>query len=205
MTASLEWQGIPAFVIGIARGISAVVGIAATFVYPVLQSRISTLRTGLWSIWSQWTMLLLCVASICIRNRIVSAYILITGVATSRLGLWMFDLAVIQQMQDQVCENDRCVVGGVQNSLQSTMDLLGYVMGIIISKPQDFWGLILLSFLTATFAALLYSMHVRLVRKHLFHIQKLFMLVRWVISLPQPHNVLQSNIPMQNLNLQQVS
>lgn len=53
MTATLEWQGIPAYVIGIARGISATVGIAATFLYPVLESHVSTLRTGLWSIWSQ--------------------------------------------------------------------------------------------------------------------------------------------------------
>lgn len=53
MTATLEWEGIPAYVIGIARGISAIVGIAATFLYPLLEARISTLRTGLWSIWSQ--------------------------------------------------------------------------------------------------------------------------------------------------------
>lgn len=38
--------------------------------------------------------------------------------------------------QDHVPESDRCVVGGAQNSLQSTLDLLGYVMGIIISNPQ---------------------------------------------------------------------
>ncbi|KHN33249.1 Solute carrier family 40 member 1 [Glycine soja] len=53
MTATLKWEGIPAYVIGIARGISVVIGIAATAVYPVLQSHISTIRTGLWSIWSQ--------------------------------------------------------------------------------------------------------------------------------------------------------
>lgn len=53
MTATLEWEGIPAYVIGIARGISAVIGIAATVAYPLLQSRISIIRTGLWSIWSQ--------------------------------------------------------------------------------------------------------------------------------------------------------
>lgn len=53
MTATLEWEGLPAYVIGIARGISATIGIAATFLYPILQSQISTLRTGLWSIWSQ--------------------------------------------------------------------------------------------------------------------------------------------------------
>lgn len=53
MTATLEWQGLPAYVIGIARGISATIGIAATFLYPVLERRISSLRTGIWSIWSQ--------------------------------------------------------------------------------------------------------------------------------------------------------
>ncbi|XVE76638.1 hypothetical protein DITRI_Ditri12bG0189500 [Diplodiscus trichospermus] len=136
MTATLEWKGVQAFVIGIARGISASIGIAATVVYPRLQSRILTLRTGLWSVWSQWICLLACVASIWIKNSHLSAYVLMGGVATSRLGLWMFDLSVIQQMQDLVPESDRCIVGGVQNSLQSTLDLMGYVMGIIISNPQ---------------------------------------------------------------------
>ncbi|KAL3617433.1 hypothetical protein CASFOL_037754 [Castilleja foliolosa] len=136
MTAALEWEGIPAYVIGIARGINAIVGIAATFLYPILQSRISTLRTGLWSIWSQWTCLLLCVASIFVKGKFISAYLLMSGVVLSRLGLWMFDLSVIQQMQDHVAESDRCVVGGVQNSLQSLLDLMTYIMGIIISNPQ---------------------------------------------------------------------
>ncbi|KAF9599246.1 hypothetical protein IFM89_036544 [Coptis chinensis] len=136
MTATLEWEGTPAFVIGSMRGVSATIGIAATLLYPILHSRISTLRTGLWSIWMQWTFLLVCVASIWVRNSRLSAWLLMGGVATSRLGLWMFDLSVMQQMQDLVPDSDRCIVGGVQNSLQSMFDLLTYVMGIIISNPQ---------------------------------------------------------------------
>ncbi|KAK4801737.1 hypothetical protein SAY86_022224 [Trapa natans] len=174
MTATLEWQGTPAFVIGIARGVSATIGIAATLVYPALQSNISTIRTGLWSIWSQWSFLLICVASVWVKNSLVSAYMLMGGVAASRLGLWMFDLAVIQQMQDEVPESDRCVVGGVQNSLQSILDLLAYVMGILISNPQDFWKLMVMSFLAVTLSTMLYTLHAYRVRKHLIHREKIF-------------------------------
>jgi len=45
-------------------------------------------------------------------------------------------MSIILCVQDQVPESDRCVVGGVQNSIQSTMDLLAYVMGVVVPNPK---------------------------------------------------------------------
>ncbi|OEL29630.1 Solute carrier family 40 member 1 [Dichanthelium oligosanthes] len=179
MTATLDWKGIPAYVISLARGFSAIVGIGATLLYPVVHSWVSTLRTGLWSIWMQWCCLLVCVASIWAGSSLASAWMLMAGVAASRLGLWMFDLAVMQLMQDSVPEHERCVVGGVQNSLQSVFDLLTYIMGIIISDPRDFSQLIVLSSFLVTCAAAMYTLHVYRVRKHLFHFDKILAKISW--------------------------
>lgn len=180
MTATLDWKGIPAYVISLARGFSAIVGIGATLLYPMVHSWVSTLRTGLWSIWMQWCCLLVCVGSIWASSSVASAWMLMAGVAASRLGLWMFDLAVMQLMQDGVPEHERCVVGGVQNSLQSVFDLLTYIMGIIISDPRDFSQLIVLSFFLVTCAAAMYTLHVHRVRKHLFHLDKILAKISWI-------------------------
>ena len=47
MTASLKWRGCPAYILGLARGLAALIGIFATISYPFLQARLQTLKAGL--------------------------------------------------------------------------------------------------------------------------------------------------------------
>ncbi|CAK9204730.1 unnamed protein product [Sphagnum troendelagicum] len=174
MTAVLDWRGVPPYVLGLARAVAALVGILATVVYPSVHARLQTVRTGVWSIWLQCSLLSICVASTWVQSPRVASIMLIAGVAASRLGLWMFDLSVTQLMQESVPEAERGVVGGVQKSLQSLMDMLTYVVGLVISNPKDFGTSIRISFMVVFTAAALYTVHVYRVRGHLFHLDVLF-------------------------------
>lgn len=174
MTAVLNWRGVPAYVLALARGVAALIGILATVAYPTLHSRLKTIRTGLWSIWIQWSLLSLCATSVLVHNGTEASIMLIAGVATSRFGLWMFDLAVTQLMQESIPEHQRGVAGGVQNSLQSIMDMLSYVVAIIISDPKRFWIPVIMSYGSVGLAAMLYASYARKARGHLLHLDRLF-------------------------------
>ncbi|CAK9864685.1 unnamed protein product [Sphagnum jensenii] len=87
---------------------------------------------------------------------------------TVRTGVWSIWL------QESVPEAERGVVGGVQKSLQSLMDMLTYIVGLVISNPKDFGTSIRISFMVVFTAAALYTVHVYRVRGHLFHLDVLF-------------------------------
>ncbi|KAL2633833.1 hypothetical protein R1flu_005312 [Riccia fluitans] len=173
MTAVLNWSGVPAYVLGLARGVAAIVGILATVAYPILQPKLQTVRTGLWSICIQWSLLSIAATSTLVHSTSAASAMLIIGVAASRFGLWMFDLSVTQLMQDSVPEEKRGVVGGVQNSLQSMMEMLSFVMAIIISNPRKFGIPVLISYFSVGLAAVLYATYSYRTRGHLFHLEKL--------------------------------
>jgi hypothetical protein len=66
------------------------------------------------------------------------------------------DLSVTQLMQQQVAEEERGAVGGVQSSLQAFFEMSSYIIGLIWSRPTEFPVLMGISFGALSVAVLSY-------------------------------------------------
>lgn len=103
----------------------------------------------------------------------VSVILILVGVTGARFGLWMFDLSLWQLVQEKVVEEERGVVSGVINAMNSNMDMLHYIMVIAAPRPQDFQYLTVVSFASVFMGWLFYCFYVRRARGHFFHFHKL--------------------------------
>ena len=97
--------------IGIARAASVAFEMSATWLAPVVMSRIGPIRTGIWFI--NWQMLCLAGAASIFwgaNSPTVAASGLVGGTILSRVGLWGFDLSaqiIVQQVRIcAICKSD---------------------------------------------------------------------------------------------------
>jgi len=86
-----------------------------------------------------------------------SVYTLLFGVVASRFGLWLSDIAVTQIQQQEVEEESRGKIGGVQGSLNSTLALLQYVLVLFLPTGAKFGYLIFASFGSVLCGVLFYT------------------------------------------------
>ena len=99
----------------------------------------------------------------------IGLYVLIVGVVVCRIGLWMYDLAVQQLVQENVIEEERGVVSGVMNAMNSVNDMLHYGLVIVAPRPENFNILTVISFLMVALGWVLYALYVRKSRGHFTH------------------------------------
>ena len=69
------------------------------------------------------------------------------GIISSRFGLYIADLSVHQIFQEELAEQERGTVSGVQTGICSLVDLLKFGLVIALPHPDEFGFLITLSFL----------------------------------------------------------
>ena len=139
--------------LSIYRGFGALSGIASTLVFPSLHRRWGLVKTGAAAIWIQ----LLCLVAAAVPALVTAIAriaaggesamalpspainrLLVGGLVFSRFGLWGFDLAVNQIMQETIEDRSLGSVTGVQGSFQSLFQMLAYVAGVVVWQPQRF-------------------------------------------------------------------
>lgn len=85
----------------------------------------------------------------------------------------MADLVVTQLLQENVIETERGLVNGVQNSLNSLLDMLKFLLVLFFVTPKVFGYLIILSYIFVSIGSALYASYSYRVRGHLFHFDTL--------------------------------
>ncbi|KAI9357654.1 Ferroporti-1 [Zopfochytrium polystomum] len=184
MTTYFLSIGYSATLIAVARSLSVLAGVSATFSFPAVMKRIGNngglYRLGLWGVWVLAVCLGAVVAEIFWRKfgssseSAIQAVLLFGGLTTSRWGLWSFDLAVSQMMQESVIPEEVGAVNGLQFSLQNLFELTSYALTMIWSDPGSFYIPSAASFVAILLAAVMFSAKARKERGHLLHLKKWF-------------------------------
>ena len=93
---------------------------------------------------------------------------MVTGVVTARFGLWLFDLSVIQIVQENVIESERGVVNGIMSSMNFFNDMIHFLLVTILPNPNQFGYLTIVSFLSVSTAWILFFVFVMLHEREAF-------------------------------------
>lgn len=100
--------------IGLIRTLSVVFEMSATWIAPMVASRVGPVRAGLWFInWQLAWVLVAVILFLNVPSPIFAASGLAAGVILSRLGLWGFDLCaqvIIQRVSAPHVYTDHCSV-----------------------------------------------------------------------------------------------
>jgi hypothetical protein len=77
----------------------------------------------------------------------IGSALVIAGVILSRIGLWGYDLSVVQLYQNRVAPSLRGTVGGTQTILNNVAEFVPFVLGMIVSGVDDFWIVVVVGYL----------------------------------------------------------
>lgn len=169
MTAYLTWRGVDPAVVGASRGAGAIFGLVGTVVYPQLLrcNGGSVERAGLYSVWLFWICLVPGLVMFYIAGESnVSDYTVLSVMVVSRVGLWAFDLAVTQIMQEYISEEDRGIVNSTQTATMQVFSCVILLGGLIFSEPKQFIVLVTFSIFVVLAASLTYTRWYRNVGVH---------------------------------------
>nr|CAD7424920.1 unnamed protein product [Timema monikensis] len=174
-TAFVSMQ-ISSTLAGVSQGLAAIFGIIGSVSFPFLRQRIGLKLVGMVGLGSEIAAILACIISIWLPGSLfmavaidptwkpnvengtnnsddsleekASVMALLGGIVVSRFGLWLADITITQIMQEEIEENKRGVLNGVQDSLNMGMDMLKSILVMVYPYPAQFGYCIILSFVS---------------------------------------------------------
>lgn len=156
MTAYLQSEGSSDLVISLFRGVGAIFGLLSTLIFPFITRCISLPVISACSILFQLVFITLGAVPLALdlfRSRDTLLYTFQGGVAVSRLGLWLADLAIMQFIQETTPTEQLGAVQGTQRSVCAIFELLSYVAALVFAQPSQFPVLMLGSLAAVALAA----------------------------------------------------
>ena len=152
------------------RAIAVLIGILATFVSPRLIRWIGPIRSGIWFLSWQTSLLIPVVISLFIpMSTTLQGGLLVGFVSLSRLGLWGFDLSEQYLVQEEIDASQRGEFSTTEAALQNMFDLLQFMSTIIFSSPEMFKWPVLMSCISVGTSLGVYALFVKKRRGHLVH------------------------------------
>jgi len=168
-------QCVPESVLSLLVGVAAINGILGSITFPFLRKHFGVECAGQLGVLFVLAALVPCVIAVFLPGSpwrmtspygetvdescptTFSIYVLLIGVVAARFGIWLSDIAITQIQQQEVEEEIRGQIGGVQAALCSTLDLLKYVLVLFLPRASDFGYLVFASFLSVLCGVISYT------------------------------------------------
>jgi len=175
-------QCVREYFLAILVGAAAINGLLGSSSFPCLRRRFGLECTGQLGLLLLWTGLGACVASVFLPGSPwgmlsqiiktkdedpdtcptkISIYVLLGGVVAGRFGLWLTDIVITQIQQENVEEQSRGKIGGVQGALNSTLELIKFALVLIFPVAEDFGYLVFASYFAVSCGAFLYTTYAK--------------------------------------------
>ena len=149
------WQ-LPEWEIGIFRGLGAVFGLAATFLFPILVRKTGLIGGSRNCLWFQAATLLLAMGFFFLGERVGQLGFLLL-ILFSRIGLYGFGLGEMEIRQRSILPGSRGRVNGFAHALNNVGTLSLFVVGILVGSASAFGLLVAFSCAAVLVAAALFQ------------------------------------------------
>jgi len=147
-----ETWGMPELILGVFRGLGALFGLLATFIFPILVSRYGLIPTSLLSILFQAGTLIIGLVGFHIQN----SWIFLSAILFSRVGLYTFSLGEQQIRQVGIPEQDRGKVNASASALNNLATLALFGLASVLGAADHFSRLVDFSVLSVVIGALIF-------------------------------------------------